>query len=489
LKLLLDTNVLIQAEPTEPSCLEEGASVVSSLLNAAAQGKHGVFVHPASVQELLNDKDAERCRTRTVLVHKYLQLVSPPRVSAALEDLIGRAKPGSHDEVDHALLAAVSGNAVDFLVTADHRLKNKALRADLGERVATPSETLRILKAFQPKQPTPPPAVRPLLAHELDESDPIFESLRQDYEGFDHWLKRCKLQHRHVFVVFGDRGAYDGICILKPEASREHGLEGNLLKVCTLKVSSRAFGKGYGELLLKAVFDYCLASTFDSLYVEVLEKHGDVISLLEEFDFAQCKSKTARGELVLAKKLTCSKKERQEMHALGFNVKYGPHRLKVEGVPVLVIPIQPIYHAVLFPDAEEQADLFPGSISSGNAIRKAYLSHASIGGIEPGSVALFYRSRDKRAVSCIGVIESVLRSRDPMGILRYVGKRTVYSFDEIEWRCKKEVLCILFRHAMVLRQPIGLKELKSTGLLTGHPQSIVRAYEEGVGWLQSRLDQ
>jgi hypothetical protein len=102
-------------------------------------------------------------------------------------------------------------------------------------------------------------------------------------------------------------------------------------------------------------------------------------------------------------------------------------------------------------------------------MRKAYLCNSVIRTLRPGSNLLFYRSRDIRAVTSLGVVESTLVTRHAVDVARFVGNRTVYSFDQIGRLCSQMVLAILFRQARILRKPITLAELMGNGLLRAAP--------------------
>ncbi|HEX6909707.1 MAG TPA: hypothetical protein VF142_04920, partial [Longimicrobium sp.] len=123
----------------------------------------------------------------------------------------------------------------------------------------------------------------------------------------------------------------------------------------------------------------------------------------------------------------------------------------------------------------------------GNAIRKAYLSHANVRDVAPGSLLWFYRSESDQGIVALGVAERVVRSRDPDEIARAVGKRTVYSLDQIRAMCEKEVLAVLFRQARVFQPPVPVAELMSGRVFKQPPQSVSRIKPEGRAWLRSRL--
>jgi L-amino acid N-acyltransferase YncA len=481
MKLLLDTNILIPIEPTDPSHIEAATPSIAELVRLAT-GPHSLFVHPASKAELAKDADTRRREARAILLRKYSELPAPPVARSELRSKVGTSDPGSHDVVDLALLAAVDADAVDLLVTDDVGLQRKAERVGLGDRVLTSDEALRTLESLLPREVEPPPAVKKLLAHELDASDPIFESFRQDYPGFDAWLSKCRREHRPAWVVFDD-DRYGGVAIVKQEAAGEHGLAGRLLKLCSFKT---AFGRGLGELLLKTVLKHASALDVAHVYVEVLEKHGGLIKLFEQFGFVDQRVRTKKGERVLSKRQSFSREEYERASALEFNILYGPFVLKVAGTQAFIVPVRPRYHRLLFPELE--AELFPCPTPSGNAIRKAYLCHASTRELPPGAPLLFYRSRDRHHVSCIGVADRTLRSSNADRIARLVGTRTVYSYEEIQAFCRKDVLAILFRHARVLDKPWTIGELRRNGVIRQWPQSIVRVSEEGMKWLERELD-
>ena len=72
-------------------------------------------------------------------------------------------------------------------------------------------------------------------------------------------------------------------------------------------------------------------------------------------------------------------------------------------------------------------------------------------------------------------------------IARFVGKRTVYSFADIQDLCEKDALAILFRQSIAFTDPLPLKALIAGRVLIAAPQSIVRINEEGIGWMTYRI--
>jgi len=487
-KFLIDSNIFIPLEPTRLTDIETGTPLATEFARLVTQAGHQLCVHPATLEDLRRDDEESRRTLREIQFDKYPLLPEPPTPSRRMEEILGSATTGTNDWVDHQLIAALDANAVDFLITEDRLLLRKAARLGLEERVATVPEAISLIKDLFDSVPPPPPAIRPIKAHNLDDTDPIFESLRLDYSGFDEWLNKCKREHRDAWIVEGEGPGYAGICILKREDPGEFGLTGKVLKICTFKISEEHNGFRFSELLLKAVFEYADFNEFDRIYVTAFDKHRDLIILLGFFGFEPIADRTALGEIVLVKTLSFTDEERDSHDPLEFNIKFGPFAVKLQDIPIFLVPIRPLYHRMLFPEAEVQLSFFPGRHPCGNSIRKAYLSNAAIRKIRLGSILLFYRSEDKRSIMTIGVVEGTLVSSTPNDIARYVGKRTVYSFGDIQKLCRRDVLAILFRQSSLLQKPITLEELIRTDYISAAPQSIVEFPKEAFEWLQTRLE-
>ncbi len=124
----------------------------------------------------------------------------------------------------------------------------------------------------------------------------------------------------------------------------------------------------------------------------------------------------------------------------------------------------------------------------GNSIKKAYLCNAQTKSLPRGSTLLFYRSGDRKAVTAVGIVEDFHRGRSPDVIARFVGNRTVYTYDEICRLCESDVLAIRFRRVSLLESPIELKELQSAAVLRSWPQSITKVNEEALPWLAKRTN-
>jgi L-amino acid N-acyltransferase YncA len=487
MKFLIDTNILISLEPTSDTSIEPGAPEAAEVARLIQQSVNRIVVHPHVFADIARDGNQQRRAHREHVLKKYPLLDGAPQITAVDEVVIGVAAQGSNDWVDNHLLVAVARDAVDYLITQDHAIHARAARLKISDRVLTTADALTMLRALFPMTPTPPPAVRVIKTHELNENDPIFESFRNDYMGFDEWLRKCKREERPTWVVDGD-GGLAAVCIAKPERTGSHGMSGKILKVCSFKVAESHVGARFGELLLKTIFIYAHENAFDWTYVTVFEKHEWLLALLRDFGFNQSANRTSLGELVMTKPARPTVPT-TEMAALDYAVRFGPCRWSWDCSNVWIVPIQPRFEQILFPERQEQAAMFSGSQPAGNAIRKAYLCHAQLRTLQPGDLLAFYRSTDSQGIRTLGVVENWIASPDPARIQQFVARRTVYSMDSIRSMTggEREVLAIRFRQVFHDFPEIPFNDLKTASVVAGPPQTIVRARPEGLPWLRARL--
>jgi predicted nucleic acid-binding protein/L-amino acid N-acyltransferase YncA len=488
MKFLIDTNVLIPLEPASHADEEVNSQNAREFYRLVTETRNQIYVHPLARKDIEEDHDQDRKSLRAKLLEKYSMLPEPPSISAELQTRIGSSLRGSNDWVDDHLIAAMFSNAADYLVTEDQKLIRKAMKAGLSDKVFRIAEAIAFLSTLYDKTPCPPPRVESAKCHSLNARDPIFESLRADYPGFDKWFSKCQQEHRPVWRIQSNDGRLGAICIVKQEERDTFGLAGKVMKICAFKVSDGATGAKFGELLLKTVFDYAWQNKYDWLFVTVFEKHAGLQQLLTDFGFRSLDCRTNLGELIYAKPFAPQLSE-DNTDALGFNIRYGPYTiLQNATVPIFIVPIMPKYHALLFPEAERQLVLSPGEHPFGNSIRKAYLCNSNIRTVTPGSLLLFYRSGDAQHVDVLGVVEGTLVSRDPVSVLSQVSKRTVYSLHDIEKLCESDVLAILFRQSRILSAPIQLEEMLKAGVLAAHPQTITTIQQQHRAWIFNRLN-
>ncbi len=488
-RLLLDTNAFIALEPTS-TAPEAGLAIGAELLRLASEGRHRLYLQAAIDRDLDRDPDAGRRETHRALTKKYelLGSVAPTGDLVAAVGCGSPPDPASNDGVDLEFLATLQANAVDYLVTDDVRLGRWAARAGLGEFVVTLAEAVALLRNLTPQNAPPPPAVDDLKAYQLDPSDPIFGSLRQDYPGFDEWLAKARSDHRQAWVIRDTASsAYAAVMLVKQESPGDYGLHGKVLKVSTMKVADDALGRKYGELMLKTLFGYAHTHAFDTVYVTVFSKHAALVALLETFGFEARTDRSALGELVMVKRRRPP--DLSSGDCLSTHRRHGPPFVDPRS-PVFVVPIRPTWHELLFPDYGSGLPVWTGEHPYGNALRKAYVSRSPTRNIGSGATLLFYRSEDTSAVTAVGVVDAVLEASSPDEVLRFVGRRTVYTLRDLQTMAaggRGRLHAMLFRQDRLLEPAWRLRELQRARVLRSWPQSITRVGEVGTQWVHRQL--
>lgn len=481
MRFLLDTNILIAADPIGPRAVEPGSDSVVKFIRLANEHRHATCRHEASDYDISRNADLLTREFRMRSLEKFPLLQHAPPIQPVILSRLGENPEGSNEWVDQRMLAAVLGDAVDFLVTDDEKLRNRAARLGLRDRTMSANAATAWILRSAPLPSDPLPLVRQVEAQALDADDPIFGSVRESYEGFDQWFAKCKLQHRTSWIIRNDELA--AVTIVNEETDTQYIFGGKTLKICLFKVSEFHGSMRYGELLLKAVLDYAVQNQYNSAYITMKPNLEGLITFCESFGFSQAAMR-AGDDLVLVKSFAPNS-DAISLSSLNYHVAYGPHLYRYSGIPVFVVPIQPKFHDLLFPEANPQ--LLPERNPFGNGIRKAYLCNAGIRGIADGSVLYFYRSQDWQSLTAVGVAEGVKISSSADEIARYVGKRTVYSYPEIEEMAEKgEILAILFRQARILKAPISTRSLQQAKVWERPPQSIMRLEHNAVEWIEEK---
>jgi hypothetical protein len=481
--LLLDTNIFIYRE--DDRIISKNVGDLFSLLNKISVD---IFVHPASVADILRDGDQKRRGVMLSKIRMYRELVNPPVISrdTVFAALIGEPK-NPQDAVDHEILYAVGKGAVDFLVTEDAGIHQKAFAAGVSDRVLHIDDALEYFRKFLPKKDKiyAPPALKEDFMYNLDLADPFFDSLKHDYPqvgsspAFEDWFRAKSREHRRCYVSYQSPDRIGALFIKKIEDAAIDDAVPPLpkkkrLKIALLKVTD--YGHKIGELLLKLSFDSAVQNDIDEIYITHFSEPDDrLVALIQEYGFAKV-AVNARGEDVFLKRLVVDDPALIEQSPRQIYRKFYPTFYDGPAVKKWIIPIRPEFHEKLFTDVVQRQTLLTehagGFIVEGNAIKKAYLCHARTKKMSEGDVVLFYRSVDASAITSLGVVEEVHTGiSDLSQILRLVGKRTVYSPEEIDG-FDKPLTIILFRHICHLENPLSIGLLRDRKLLKWAPMTI-----------------
>lgn len=480
MRILIDTNILIPLEDVA-GVLDEA---YSELVRICHENNHEIVIHPGSLEDLARDKNDERKRILISKTQKYKLLESPP-VPAQNELLeLGITEKNPNDKIDNLILYSIKRSAAHLLITEDRRLHRKAKLLGVEDNVHYIQQTLTFLQTSHRIKEIKMPNVSHVPLHNLKLEDHFFDSLRHNYTEFNQWFRTKSAEGRHAWCVNDKNGTTSALLIYKDENQiLIHGrtpLLGRTLKMCTFKVAEEIRGRRIGELLLKKAFEHSIQNGYRYIYLTIrLGEHEHLKDMCEDFGFHKfglCEH--LRDEIYI--KEIPSAPPQIDQENFEYYRKYHPF-FGCEGQEKFILPIRPEFHKLLFPEIQPyiQPLLFGELPVAGNTIKKAYLSHGNVKNIKIGDIVLFYRSKDKKAITTIGIVERFERSNDPDEISKMVSKRTVYSREEIEKLSKKETKVILFRQISHFPSPISTAWMHRNNIIRGSVQTIRKISDDG----------
>jgi len=222
--------------------------------------------------------------------------------------------------------------------------------------------------------------------NEVSLSDGFFDSLREDYPGFEEWFVGKSAAGEAALVHRDDEGI--GAFIYLKEENEAVELEDGLLsalprlKIGTLKVADRAQGERLGEGAIGLALWRWRKIGRAQVYVTVFEKHASLVGMLRKFGFSKVGVKK-NGESVYLKdkrRLDCRDPYRcfPFIHA-GFEAAN-------------LLAINDDFHDQLFPYSE-LANQFQQSFqtAAANGVTKIYIGAAASMAASPGQPLLVYR--------------------------------------------------------------------------------------------------
>jgi predicted nucleic acid-binding protein len=492
MRVLIDTNIFISREADQVV-----SSDLVNLHRILNELKTELLVHPLSVTELKNDKDENRREVNLSKIRAYSVLDSPPNPGTDVRfgEVVGEPKT-EHDRIDNAILFCVYRNAVDFLITEDREIYKKSQYLGMEDRVFLVAEALVFFNRQIPRkdQIATPPALIQDYVYNLNIEDSIFQPLIADYPTFRKWFADKSREGRKCYVSRRTDGSIGAVLIYKFEDESIPSVpplpRKKRLKIATLKVTH--IGYKIGELLIKVSIDLALHHHIDEIYLtHFIEPKDRLLELIHDFGFYQAGVLPGeRPEPVFVKHLKPTGPGISSLQPVEISRIYYPSFYDGESVDKFIVPIQPDYHEKLFTDfRERRQSRLPEHLGEfvieGNTIKKAYLTQSKIRKLKPGDIVLFYRSKDIHAITSLGIVDQFNPDTNPSEIIRIIGKRSVYSKDDIERSIKNRSI-ILFRHHFHLKESISLDILMRAGILKGAPQSITEIDQVAYEWIKSK---
>lgn len=465
MRILLDTNVVIHRENTRVSNYSIG-----HLFRWIDRLKYDKVVHPYSISEIQKYRDPKTLEAITVKLESYEVIKTILEPDAKFLSKIGEPGRSENDRIDNCLLYEVYLGRVDVLITEDRKLREKAARLGLGNRVFSINSFISKVTSENPNLiEYKALAVEKVYFGDVNVRDSFFDSFREAYADFNQWFAlKCD---EEAYICRSDDGRILGFLYLKTEGKSENYSDiyppfepKRRLKVGTFKVESTGFR--LGERFIKIIFDNALRREVDEIYTTLFTDRGELVALKEllcrwGFRSHGVKRNGDRYERVLVKPLHVVVNEATPKWNFP-NFYYSGRKF--------ILPIRPKYHTTLLPDSQlntENRIDFLGHEPHRYALQKVYISWASTNGAEPGDLILFYRMGEdgeikkyKSVLTTVAIVDEIIENiRSEEELFSLCQNRSVFTDGELKnfWayhRFNLKVLKFIFVKSLTKRLPL-----------------------------------
>lgn len=484
MKTLLDTNIIIHRETSK--IVNEN---IGSLFNWLDKLHYEKYVHPITVGELQKHSDKQVVRTMGIKLESYHLMNTTAPLHGDVDKVSNDIDNTDNDKNDTLLLNEVYNDRVDYLITEDKKIHQKAKLLGIDERVFYIEKFIEKTLAENPTLVDYKTlAVKKEYFGNVDLQSTFFDSFRLDYIDFDKWFNR---KAEEISYICSYEGKINSFLFVKKEGEDEDYSDitpplppKERLKVGTFKVTANGFK--LGERFLKIIFDNAQTQKVKEIYVTIFDKRPEqlrLIELLEDWGF-----------IYWGTKKSSTGSEKVYIRPFEKPADKNNPRLTFPFLPtdskVFLVPIYPKYHTELFPDSILQTESpldFVENEPHRNAIKKVYISHSWERNLNTGDLILFYRTGGyyKSVVTTIGIVENLIHPNSFDELKTVCRKRTALTeFEMTEYwnRYKKKPFVVNFLYAYSLPNPfrINLKRLIEIGVL-GSVEEAPRGFQE-ISW-------
>jgi hypothetical protein len=468
MKALLDTNIIIHREASR--VINQDVGILYRWLDRA---KYTKCVHSLSATEIEKYKNKETVDAFQIKLDSYERIEIPSPLQLELKSISEKYDKNENDIIDTQLLNEVFVGRVDILITEDKKIRKKADELGIADKVFTIDSFLEKTFAEHPDLVDYKVLnVQKLKFGRINLEDDFFNSLKEDYIGFDKWFIK-KYDEEAYITVNSNNGLLLSFLYLKVEDQDEKYLDispsftqKKRLKVGTFKVINNGFR--LGERFIKIIFDNALKNNVDEIYVTIFDNRDEqrrLIDLLEQWGF-----------------ILWGKKNEELVYVRDFSKNINDVNLK-QSYPFIsrnkdcfIVPIYPDYHTELLPDSilnNESPEEFIEDFPHRNGINKVYVSRALTPHPQIGDILVFYRTGGyyKSVVSTIGVAqEAKYDFKDEDDFVSFCRKSSVFPEDQLRamWRYSpNRPFVVRFLYIYSFPHRINMKELIDLQVLSG----------------------
>lgn len=466
LKALLDTNIIIHREANK--IVEQDIGVLYRWLERTGYEKS---IHPVTIAEV--NKNSNKVTVETILkkLESYDKIIFPSPLHFEVKKISDIYDYNQNDKNDSILLNEVYVGRVDIFISQDNKIHDKAEKLGILDKVFKIDTFLeKVYSEFPELVNYKILNVQKSYFAKINLSDPFFDTLKVDYNGFEKWFLRKSDQQAYV-TVNNENGKLLSFLHLKLEEENENYSDINplfsrkrRLKVATFKVISN--GLRLGERFMKIIFDNALQYKVEEIYVTIYdhrEEQKRLISLLMQWGF-----------------IFHGKKKDENVYVRNFSPIFNINKLR-ECYPFInrnsntfLVSIYESYHTELLPDSilnNESPSDYVESFPHRNGISKVYISRAIKPHPNKGDKLIFYRTGGfyKGVITTLCVVEDIIYDiKSEFEFLNICKRTSVYRESELKdmWNYKpnNRPFIIKFLYLYSFPKRINMQRLIEMGI-------------------------
>ncbi|MBQ0067138.1 MAG: hypothetical protein KBS60_02950 [Phascolarctobacterium sp.] len=335
---------------------------------------------------------------------------------------------------------------------------------------------------------------REVFFSECNLSDVFFDSLKQDYPGFEFWFQ-TKSNNGAKALVYDEDGCIKAFLYLKVDECEPIKLKNRILpaayriKIGTLKLSNDIQGQRLGEGAIGIALWQWQKSVCDEIYITVFDKHNDLTALISRYGFVKVGDKADTNEAVYIKsKARLDKSNPYRMFPYINETKIGHSG---------ILPIEEEYHDKMFSYSElANTDQETGETAAANGIDKVYVAFPRNGlAVQAGDPIFLYRKFAGQYKYFRSVVTSVCTIVDVVPVkyqgrillseaeyLNVIGNKSIFSQEELiyfyRYRQNVVVLDLLYNYFFGKGNNITNQTMVDNELWSGHPYEMILNADE-----------
>ncbi len=377
MKILLDTNILIQREWNNIK-----HSWIWELFFYLDKLKHEKWITQLSVKELETYKDKKVVDLILTKIQNYnISTTFFKDLEPSLEKLSNKLDKNQNDKIDTLLLNEVIKWKFDIMITEDKLIYEKAKQLCIEDKIFNIDAFLEKVYIENPKLVDYKVlSIKKEKFWNINLDDVFFNTLKADYNWFEKWFHKKSEEEAYTyinskweennqigwFLYIKEEGFDDDYSNISPKFDKK-----KRLKIGTFKVTANWFK--LWERFMKIIVDNAILRNVDEIYVTIFDRtewQKRLIELFEQFWFQKHGIKDWE-ELVYTKEL--------KLKTINIENPILTYPYISRNCNIFLVPIKEDYHTELFPDSilkNESPENLAIDMPYQNSIRKTYISHS-----------------------------------------------------------------------------------------------------------------